>query len=57
MMKQIRNQKKKNTFFPNWIDHSMINTDRAKPSPLFDSSKFNVLYSGNIGAKQDWIFH
>jgi colanic acid biosynthesis glycosyl transferase WcaI len=35
----------------------MINTDRAKPSPLFDSSKFNVLYSGNIGAKQDGIFH
>ncbi|SHM88704.1 glycosyltransferase [Flavobacterium xinjiangense] len=46
----------KKYFFPNWIDHSMINTDRAKPSPLFDSSKFNVLYSGNIGAKQDWDF-
>jgi colanic acid biosynthesis glycosyl transferase WcaI len=43
-------------FFPNWIDHSKINPDLAKPSSIFDASKFNILYSGNIGAKQDWDF-
>jgi colanic acid biosynthesis glycosyl transferase WcaI len=46
----------KKYFFPNWIDHSKINPDLAKPSVLFDTSKFNILYSGNIGAKQDWDF-
>lgn len=43
-------------FFPNWIDYSKINPNLAKPSGVFDSSKFNILYSGNIGAKQDWEF-
>lgn len=46
----------KKYFFPNWIDHSIINPDVAQPSLLFDESKYNILYSGNIGAKQDWDF-
>ena len=57
MLKKLESKSNaKKYFFPNWIDHSMINIDRAKPSHLFDSSKFNILYSGNIGAKQDWDF-
>jgi colanic acid biosynthesis glycosyl transferase WcaI len=43
-------------YFPNWIDYSKINPDIAKSSSLFDPTKFNILYSGNIGAKQDWDF-
>lgn len=43
-------------YFPNWIDHSKINPAEAKPSDRYDLSKFNILYSGNIGAKQDWEF-
>jgi len=44
------------SYFPNWIDYSKINPETAKPNKLFDPSKFNILYSGNIGAKQDWDF-
>ena len=44
------------SLFPNWIDHSIINPEQARPSPIFNASKFNILYSGNIGAKQDWEF-
>jgi colanic acid biosynthesis glycosyl transferase WcaI len=44
------------SYFPNWIDYSKINPETAKPNKLFDPNKFNILYSGNIGAKQDWDF-
>jgi colanic acid biosynthesis glycosyl transferase WcaI len=44
------------SYFPNWIDYSKINPETAKPNELFNSNKFNILYSGNIGAKQDWDF-
>lgn len=44
------------SYFPNWIDYSKINPETAKPNKIFDSNKFNILYSGNIGAKQDWDF-
>lgn len=44
------------SYFPNWIDYSKINPESAKQNKLFDSNKFNILYSGNIGAKQDWDF-
>jgi colanic acid biosynthesis glycosyl transferase WcaI len=44
------------SYFPNWIDYSKINPKTAKPNKIFDSNKFNILYSGNIGAKQDWDF-
>ena len=46
--------KKESCLFPNWIDHSIINPKISKPISVFDISKFNILYSGNIGAKQDW---
>ena len=43
-------------FFPNWVDENFINPQQAKTHPLMRSEKFKVLYSGNIGAKQDWEF-
>jgi len=43
-------------YFPNWIDHSKVNPEKAKQNAFFDTNKFNILYSGNIGAKQDWDF-
>jgi len=45
-----------NYFFPNWVDENFIDPNRAKKHSLMKSSKFKVLYSGNIGAKQDWEF-
>lgn len=46
----------KNYFFPNWVDENFINPLTCKPHPLMQSTKFKILYSGNIGAKQDWDF-
>jgi colanic acid biosynthesis glycosyl transferase WcaI len=43
-------------FFPNWVDETFIDPTKAKQHELMKSSKFKILYSGNIGAKQDWNF-
>ena len=43
-------------FFPNWVDENFINPETAVQHELMNSDKFKVLYSGNIGAKQDWDF-
>lgn len=57
MLKKLETKTSSSTsYFPNWIDHSKINPETAKPNNLFDPNKFNILYSGNIGAKQDWDF-
>jgi colanic acid biosynthesis glycosyl transferase WcaI len=52
-------QKKTNSptyFFPNWVDENFIDPTKAKRHKLLKSNKFKILYSGNIGAKQDWDF-
>lgn len=41
-------------FFPNWISSKNINPSTAKQHPYFNEDKFTLLYSGNIGEKQDW---
>ena len=47
----------KNTFyFPNWVSIDNINPNTSKPHPYFNTSKYNLLYSGNMGEKQDWDF-
>lgn len=43
-------------YFPNWIDQNAIDPEKALKHPYLLSNKFKVLYSGNIGAKQDWGF-
>lgn len=45
-----------NYFFPNWVDENTINPETAIPHPHLQSEKFKILYSGNIGAKQNWEF-
>ncbi|WP_299208249.1 WcaI family glycosyltransferase [uncultured Dokdonia sp.] len=56
----IEKLKKKTTaptyFLPNWIDEKQINPAFAKAHPYLTSQKFKILYSGNIGDKQDWDF-
>jgi colanic acid biosynthesis glycosyl transferase WcaI len=57
MLKKLETKTASSTsYFPNWIDYSKINPETAKPNKLFNPNKFNILYSGNIGAKQDWDF-
>ncbi len=41
-------------YFPNWVDRDFINPEKAKKHRFMNSNKFKILYSGNIGAKQDW---
>jgi len=45
-----------NYFFPNWVDETFIDPAKSKKHQLMSSDRFKVLYSGNIGAKQDWDF-
>lgn len=41
-------------FFPNWVSSEKINPLYFKPHPYISNEKFSLLYSGNIGNKQDW---
>lgn len=43
-------------FLPNWVDIDKINPKKAKTHPYLTSKKFKILYSGNIGEKQNWQF-
>lgn len=43
----------KSYYLTNWIDISVFNS-HLKSHPYLKSKKFKILYSGNIGAKQDW---
>lgn len=55
--------KKKNTNYqigkhmlPNWVDINFINPHTSNTHRYLKSLKFKILYSGNIGEKQDWDF-
>ncbi len=43
-------------YLTNWIDVSLFNIDSKEKHPYLKSDKFKILYSGNIGVKQDWDF-
>jgi colanic acid biosynthesis glycosyl transferase WcaI len=43
-------------YLTNWIDTSKFRVISDKKHPYLQSDKFKILYSGNIGAKQDWQF-
>ncbi|MGV3461650.1 MAG: WcaI family glycosyltransferase [Flavobacterium sp.] len=43
-------------FFPNWVDVDNINPTGNINHEYINPSKFTLLYSGNIGEKQDWDF-
>lgn len=43
-------------YLTNWIDVSLFDKMENKTHPYLKSENFKILYSGNIGAKQDWNF-
>ena len=43
-------------YLTNWIDVSLFDIESEEPHLYLKSDKFKILYSGNIGAKQDWEF-
>lgn len=41
---------------PNWVDSNFIKPEEFQTHQFLSSNKFKILYSGNIGEKQDWEF-
>ena len=57
MIKKLKRKTTAPTYFlPNWIDEKQIDPAFAKAHTYLNTSKFKILYSGNIGDKQDWEF-
>lgn len=58
MMVKLKSKSKSETYLlPNWIEEKFIQKNEdGKRHPYLKEGKFNVLYSGSIGAKQDWRF-
>ncbi len=57
MMEKLQSKTGKSPYyFPNWVNPVKINPETATTHAHLTSSKFKILYSGNIGAKQDWVF-
>ena len=55
MMDQLKIKTTTTPFYlPNWIQSEVINPEKASQHPYLKSQKFKILYSGNIGEKQDW---
>ncbi len=41
-------------FFPDWVDVDFIDPNKYSQHPYISTNKFTILYSGNIGQKQNW---
>ncbi|MEN8124594.1 MAG: WcaI family glycosyltransferase [Bacteroidota bacterium] len=55
MIEKLKKKSNSKTYyFPNWIDNDTIDPLKAKQHNYMSGDKFKILYSGNIGAKQDW---
>ncbi|PWJ40931.1 WcaI family glycosyltransferase [Sediminitomix flava] len=56
MLKKLASKSSSSSYyFPNWVDENKITPEKAKSGKWGKKSEsFKVLYSGNIGAKQDW---
>ncbi|MEL6989216.1 MAG: glycosyltransferase, partial [Bacteroidota bacterium] len=55
MIKKLLEKTNSKTYYlPNWIEPKRF--DFKGKHPLLQSNKFTILYSGNIGDKQDWNF-
>ncbi|MEO9571767.1 MAG: WcaI family glycosyltransferase [Polaribacter sp.] len=47
---------KERVLLPNWVDSNFIKPDNYKTHKYLTNTSFKILYSGNIGEKQDWDF-
>lgn len=58
MMNKIKEKavKSESYYFPNWVSSEKINPETSSKHPIINPDKFTLLYSGNIGEKQDWDF-
>lgn len=57
MEAKLKNKTTSTTYFlPNWIDQKDTDPETSKQHPYLTSEKTKLLYSGNIGDKQNWDF-
>lgn len=57
MLNKLKKKTESSTFYlTNWIDTDKFTINRIETHKYLKSSAFKILYSGNIGAKQDWDF-
>lgn len=57
MISKLKEKTSSRSFYlTNWIDVSLFNNLGSNNHSYLNSKKFKILYSGNIGAKQDWMF-
>ncbi|MCF6295142.1 MAG: WcaI family glycosyltransferase [Flavobacteriaceae bacterium] len=55
MLKKLKEKTPSQQFYlPNWVDENEINPNTYTQHPFLISNKIKILYSGNIGDKQDW---
>jgi colanic acid biosynthesis glycosyl transferase WcaI len=57
MLKKLQSKvdpQKETYFLPNWVDLSVFNPENCRPHKYMKPGKYKILYSGNIGEKQDW---
>jgi putative colanic acid biosynthesis glycosyltransferase WcaI len=55
MLKKLKEKTPSQQFYlPNWVDENEINPNTHTQHPFLKSNKIKILYSGNIGDKQDW---
>lgn len=57
MISRLKTKTSTTTYYlPNWIDGNQINPATAMVHPFLQDPRFKILYSGNVGEKQDWEF-
>lgn len=57
MINKLKEKDTLNSYYlTNWVDVSLFDAPLKQRHLYLESDKFKILYSGNIGAKQDWDF-
>jgi colanic acid biosynthesis glycosyl transferase WcaI len=57
MINKLKTKTDTNTYYlTNWIDVEKFGNNKLETHKYLSSNTFKILYSGNIGAKQDWDF-
>jgi colanic acid biosynthesis glycosyl transferase WcaI len=57
MINKLKTKTDNNTYYlTNWIDVEKFGNNKLETHKYLSSNTFKILYSGNIGAKQDWEF-
>lgn len=57
MIKKLKSKTQAPTYYlPNWIDPKKFKTTSKEQHSYLQSHKFKLLYSGNVGDKQDWEY-